>query len=491
MKKAISKKNLWDRTPLLVKSTLGRGLRLVPLEWLLGKGFRMNHDFVREAQWWPTERIREYQLERLQSICRLAYSETRYYSRAFDAIGFQPRDLKTLEDLARLPTIDRRTIQANTEEMCALAPTHYRVDMCLTGGTGGSPLTFYMDCRRSVIEYAYLVASWERAGYKLGTPRAVFCGNKHVRLHRNGLRHQYDPVLRQHEYSSFHMTDGNMRQYLEHVATIGPCFLHAFPSCLAAMTRFLRRSAIDAPSNVLGMIAESENVYSDQRVEIERAFGARMFSYYGHSEKLVLAAECEHSTDYHVWPTYGYFELLDEDGHPVTTPGQQGEIVGTGFINTVMPFIRYRTGDYATYVGRRCEACGREHAVLRDIRGHRTQEVLIGADGTALPWTGICMDNMDVDLSAFIHVRQLQFYQDTPGHAVLKIAPAEGFSHDSRQRIAEYFARRLVGMVDFTIELTDTIPLSPRGKVIYVDQRIPQITMVGPGDTLKEEGRQA
>ena len=53
---------------------------------------------------------------------------------------------------------------------------------------------------------------------------------------------------------------------------------------------------------------------------IEEVFGVRMFSCYGHSEKLVLAAECEHSTDCHVWPTYGFFELIDEQGEVITTP---------------------------------------------------------------------------------------------------------------------------------------------------------------------------
>jgi phenylacetate-CoA ligase len=195
-------------------------------------------------------------------------------------------------------------------------------------------------------------------------------------------------------------------------------------------------------------------------------FGCPYFSCYGHSEKLVLAAECEQSTDYHVWPTYGYFELLDEAGQPVTTPGQRGEIVGTGFINTVMPFIRYRTGDEATYVGRRCDACGREHTILREIRGHRPQEVLIAADGSEIPWAAMVMHDRTYD-----HVRQFQFRQDAPGQAVLRVVPGEGFGDEDRRRIRSNLDRKLDGRVNFTIELVESIPLSPRGKAIYVDQQ--------------------
>jgi phenylacetate-CoA ligase len=204
---------------------------------------------------------------------------------------------------------------------------------------------------------------------------------------------------------------------------------------------------------------------------VEETFGCRCFSCYGHSEKLVLAVECEQSTDYHVWPTYGCCELLDDDGRPITTPGQRGEIVGTGFINTVMPFVRYRTGDYATYVGSRCEACGREHVVLRDIQGHRTQEMLIAADGSGIPWTAL---NMHDD--TFLHVRQFQFFQDTPGKAVLRIVPAAQFGAGDAERIQRNLHPKLEDRLTFTIQLVETILLPARGKAIYVDQRIP------PGD---------
>ncbi|MBU0717606.1 MAG: phenylacetate--CoA ligase family protein, partial [Planctomycetes bacterium] len=105
------------------------------------------------------------------------------------------------------------------------------------------------------------------------------------------------------------------------------------------MVRFMRHTGRVVPSNICGVLAESEIVYPDDRALAEQLLGVRYFSSYGHTEKLVMAAECEHSGDYHVWPTYGIAELLDDEGRPITTPGQRGEIVGTGFINTIVPFI--------------------------------------------------------------------------------------------------------------------------------------------------------
>jgi len=479
MKKALSKKNLWEKTSSLVKTTLGRGLGIFPPAWLLGVKFRANCRFVREAQWWPAERSREYQLRRLQEILKLAYEKTKFYSRMFDSAGFHPNDFQSLDCISRLPVIDKQVVVENLAEMCTRSVTSRNVDFASTGGTSGTPLHFYVDAGRSAIEYAYLTTSWGRAGYKLGMPMAVLRG-RIVKPDKNGLRHEYDPILRHHYYSAFHLSDENMARYLKHIAALSPCFLHVYPSSAAALARFILRNDQQAPKNIQGIIAESEIVYPEQRRMVKDVFKCRLFSCYGHSEKLVLAAGCEKSDDYHIWPTYGYFEMLDENNNQVTTPGRRGEIVGTGFINTVMPFIRYRTGDWATYVGDHCRECGREHTIIRDIRGHRTQEVLIATDGSEISWTAL---NMHDD--TFLRVRQFQFMQETPGKAILRVIPAADFSQEDAVRIKKNLGRKLDGRIIFDTRLVDAIDLSPRGKAIYVDQRIPPDSLNHTGFTKK------
>ena len=466
MKRTISRKNLWDGTPRLLKSALGSVLQFLPLNWLLGSVFRANSAFVHGAQWWPVERAVEYQVSRLRELLKHAYDNTKYYHRMFDSLGFCPGDIQTLDCMNQLPTIDKDVVIENRSDMCARNVNAGDMESVVTAGTGGTPLSFLINAERSAMEYSYLVAGWERAGFRLEAPTAVLRGRT-VRTEQGRFPHEYDPIFRQHYYSSFHMSDENLERYLEHIAAIGSRYLHVYPSTVTALARFILRSGVNAPESIEGILAESEIVYPEQRKLVEEIFGCRYLSSYGQTEKVVLAAGCEHSNDYHVWPTYGYFELLDDDGNPVTTPGEQGEIVGTGFINTVMPFIRYRTGDWATYVGDRCEACGREHTLIRDIRGHRTQEVLIAVDGSEISWTAL---NMHDD--TFARVRQFQFLQEERGQAVLRVVPTRGFGEHDVDRIQRNLGRKLDNQLAFTIELTDAIPLSARGKAIYVDQRI-------------------
>ncbi len=463
---ALSRKNVWEAMPRVLRAGLGRPLSLLPPRLLFGKRFTEQVAFVDKAQWWSSDEANAYQLGRVRRICRIASERSPYYQRVFKEAGFGPPDLKSTGALSQLPTIDRSVLRGHLEEMRTTAPHARSVDFVSTGGTNGMPLHFYIGADRSAVEYAHLVNSWRRVGYDLSMPMAVFRGHV-VRADGGGVFHEYDPVLRNHFFSSFHMTDDDMRKYVRYIRGIGDCFLHVYPSTVSTLARFMRRDGQDPLTNVRGIIAESEVVYPGQREMVEDVFGCRYLSCYGHSEKVVAATGCEHSADYHVWPTYGYFELLDEHNRPVTEPGGRGEIVGTGFINDVVPFIRYRTGDFATYVADRCAACGREHIIIANISGHRTQELLVAADNSSIAWTAL---NMHDD--TFVNVQQFQFYQDSPGRAVLRIVRSEGFSEEDERRIVRNLGRKLDGRLRIETALVDSIPLSSTGKAIYVDQRL-------------------
>lgn len=464
--RAFSRKNLWDRAPGWVKKTAGLGLGWMPQQRLLGKKFSENYTRAREADRWTTTQIRDQQLAALRDICMHAKENSPYCRRIFAEYGFDPARLQTAEDLQVLPRIDKATLSEHLDEMKTKSLADPGVDEVATGGSGGEPLRFYIGSDRSAIEFAHLVTQWERGGFTLGMPTAVFRGEE-VTNRTRGVRTKYDPILRRHFFSNFHMSDDDMRSYLEFVARLPECALLTYPSSAYALARFIHQGGHEPLTNVRAILVGSEMTYAGQRELAESAFNSRYYTWYGHSEKLVLAGECEHSTDYHVAPSYGYCELLDDDGNPVTAPGEQGEIVGTGFINRVVPFIRYRTGDYATLVGNKCAACGRETMILRDIKGHLTQEQLYVADGSAVSWTSL---NMHDD--TFDNVRQFQFSQHTPGRCTLKIVPEPEFGDNDAARILRNLDRKLDGRMDVTIDRVEEIPLTRNGKTIYVDQKI-------------------
>lgn len=462
MRKALSRKNLWEASPRWVKNSIGKVFGLFPAANILGGGFRSNLRFARETEQWPSGKTKDYQLQQLQEVLRRAYEKTDYYREQFDRIGFRPEDFKSVEDMSSLPFIDKGIVIGNLDRMMTTPKDTAGIDYVATGGSSGNQLRFYIDAGRSATEFAYLSASWERCGYQVGMPTAVLRGQI-VPPDRNGLRHEFDPILRRHYYSNFHMDETSIKRYLQHIETIGPCFLLCYPSSAFAIAQFLVKTRTSFNAQIKGVLIGSENVYPDQRKYIEEALGCRCFSWYGHSEKLVMAAECESSSDYHVWATYGYCELIDEKGSPIRLAGQRGEIVGTGFINTVVPFIRYRTGDYAEYVGDRCEACGRETMILRNLEGRWPQGDLVGKDGGL-----ISMTTVNVHDDTFDKVRDYQFRQSVPGQAILSVVPLGDLTENDRKRIVEAMNKRLQGQITLELKVRSELVQTGRGKIMRV-----------------------
>jgi phenylacetate-CoA ligase len=465
MKYAVSRKNLWEKAPGFVRRGAGYLFNRIPTKYFFGKRYREVASFINSSQWWSNDQIEDYQLAEVRRMCQHAFNNSKFYRDQFDAYNFDPFNIKSLSDIRKLPVIDRETINNNMESILTSSIRSTDVDYVTTGGTTGAPLRFYTTSGRSQIELAYLHAGWARVGYHPDDTLAVLRGR--LIKERNDFYHEYDPLLRHHYYSAFHLNDANMAQYITHISSIGDCYLHVYPSTVAYLARYLRRNGTDAPSNVKGIIAESENIYPEQREMVESVFGVRYFSSYGHSEKLIQATECEHSRNYHVWPTYGYFELINSEGDAVNNEGEVGEIVGTGFINHVMPFIRYRTGDYATYVSGACPDCGRNHTLIKDIRGHNTQEHLVAHDGSLIPWSAINMHD-----ETFDNILRFQFEQDKPGYAMLNIIPTENLNDNNINKMILNLKKKFDGRLEFDVRKVKDIPLTKSGKSVFVNQKI-------------------
>ncbi len=472
MKLALSKKNLWERTPASLKAVIGRAAGLAPLPYLLGRGFREWYALLEDAQWWSADRIQAYQLSQLRRIVTLAFEKSEFYRDHFGRVGFEPGDLKEPSDLAGLPTIDKETVRANLDQMTTVDVRSQSIDYVSTSGTGGTPLGFYLDASRSGIEFAHLTQSWRRVGYRPGMTTAVLRGQA-VQPDRTGLYHSYDPLLRFHYYSSFQLNADQMRRYIAHLHRIQPRFLHFYPSSLYVLARFAASEELTLPASIEAALLGSEPVYRQQREFVGQHFPFKLYSWYGHSEKCVLAAECEHSPLYHVWPTYGYCEIVNIEGRPAEQ-GESGEIVGTSFMNSVTPFIRYRTDDYATLAGDGCSACGRKHTLLADLHGHRTQEYLVTRGKRAIiAWTAV---NMHDD--TFDGIMKFQFVQREPGAAELRIVPNAGPAAYCVDRIRRHLKQKLNGEIDVSIVVCDDIIPSKSGKKPIVLQLVPDADQI-------------
>ncbi|MFZ1682957.1 MAG: phenylacetate--CoA ligase family protein, partial [Candidatus Zixiibacteriota bacterium] len=217
--------------------------------------------------------------------------------------------------------------------------------------------------------------------------------------------------------------------------------------------------------SVKAILCGSENLYSFQRQLIQNIFQCRVYSWYGHSEKAVLAGECENTEQYHVFPEYGIAELIDNSDAPAANENDLGEIVGTSLHNFAFPMIRYRTMDLARLGPKSC-ACGRNHMLIKSVEG-RLQELIVSGTGRYVSMTAI---NMHTDV--FDNVRQFQFYQENPGQVTFNIVRKPTYTDSDTGRIRHELANKLGEDFGLTISFVDDIPRTATGKYRFAIQRL-------------------
>jgi len=433
----------------------------LPPEICYGPLFSRTLALLRESEKWDEGRIIEYQVNQLRAVLRHAAKNVPYYRKLFRQTGFDPERVRDLSDIRSLPLLDKETVRANTQDLLADNIKSRDRFYHTTGGTMGKPLGFYNLRHSGGRERAFMFMQWSRVGFAPGHLRAMLRGW----TVRDSRHWRYEVSERAYVFSNFHMTVENAARYARVMREKKIPFLHSYPSAVIDFARHLKDLGLEPP-RFQAVLASSENLYPGQREFIESFYGARLFSWYGHSENLILAGECEVSSHYHIFPEYGVTELLGEDGSPAEREDEMGEMVGTTLDNFAMPLIRYRTDDWAMIGPSSC-ACGRPHKLLKTTRGRWHQEMLVGKFDNLISVTAL-----NVHSDVFDRVHQIQFYQRERGKVQLRIKSKPDYTERDTRRILQAMNEKMGDTMEISLSFMDEIPLSPRGKFRLIVQEL-------------------
>ena len=452
------KRRLYESLPLPIK----RIACVVPFSWWGGKVYRSIYG---RGAWFDQarpEELRQYQEKELGKVLRFAVDQVPAYQTLRPIVDRH----KPFEALKAFPLLAKDTVQANQRSFLPRdieKISHYET---ATGGTSGKQLKIFLDDSSQSVELAFMHRQWLRVSYTPGHRKATFRGVPFPNL-KPGVFWQHNPIYNELQFSPFHMNEATLGAYVDRIIRFAPSYLHGYPSALAIMADYiLRHNLTDKMPRINAALLGSEGASMAQRERIERAFRTRVYSWYGHSERVILAGECEKNSTYHEFPDYGILEIIDDGGKPCDRAGERGEIVGTGLFNRCMPLIRYRTGDYAIRLDSQCE-CGRAWDRFTDVEGRWKQEMIVGKTGARI---SIAALNMHGPL--FERVIRFQYFQDTPGVCVLKMIVAPDFREQDRMAIEAAYKVRVGDEVQFTVIPVDEIPSTVRGKSKMVDSRL-------------------
>lgn len=448
---------------------------LAPFYYMLPENVRYSATFTKEMQELKridsltSEQQESEKNEALRKLIAYSYEHVPYYRELFDGIGLSPSEIKTEKDLKKIPFLTKELLVQNREKLLSDEFDKSSLVYITTSGSTGTPTGLYVQKESVMRERVYCVHMFEDFGMQADSSRLVLRGKQFWAQAAKGKSWQWDAFKRELSVNIFDMSDENMEKYCRAIEKYKPDFAYGYMSAMYVLCKYISQRKGGLKHKFKGFLAISETVVPEQRDFIENVIGAKAFSFYGMSERVIIAPECKCSREYHVEPLYGIAELVDSDGKVINDPGVDGELVGTSLLNYAMPLIRYKMGDMAAWSENESCACGCGKKRLAYVSGRKTKDVLINRDGLA-----VSMASLEVHSKIYDYMSRYQFVQDEIGKVTVKAVPIPGLeiTDEMLGEIAEAFNKRTMNKIEFMAELVDVIPPKANGKFSIIDQHL-------------------
>ncbi|MBQ0103177.1 MAG: phenylacetate--CoA ligase [Prevotellaceae bacterium] len=319
------------------------------------------------------EEIEALQLERLQKTVRHCMNSP-FYKQRFESIGLTPDDIKSLDDLRKIPFTTKQDLRDTYPFGIASVPLDKCVRLHSSSGTTGNP-TVILHTQRDLDEWANAVA---RCLHMVGLrPTDVFQNSSGYGMFTGGLGFQYG--AERLGMLTVPAAAGNTLRQLKFIKDFGTTALHAIPSYAARLYEVMVEQGIDPrkDTKLKTLVIGAEPHSEEQRRRIENMLGVKAYNSFGMSEMCGpgVAFECKEQNGLHIWEDYYIVEIVDPETLEPVPEGQIGELVLTTINREAMPLLRYRTRDLTRILPGECP-CGRNHKRLDRMQG-RSDDMII------------------------------------------------------------------------------------------------------------------
>jgi len=327
-----------------------------------------------EAETMPREDLRALQLQRLQTVVERVYHLVPFYRRRLDEAGVKPEDIRTLDDLQRLPFTTKQDIRDNYPFGMFATPMAQIVRIHASSGTTGKP-TPVAYTQRDLDNWAELMA------------RTISCAGAHrgdivhigygYGLFTGGLGFHYG--AERLGAAVIPVSGGQTRRQIMLIQDFGPTVLCCTPSFALYLAEVGQEMGVAFKDTSLRVGIFGAEPWSEaMRQEIENRLQLDALDIYGLSEIMGpgVAVECiEAKKGLHFFEDHFLPEIIDPQTLEPVTPGEMGELVITTLTKEAFPLLRYRTRDVTNLDYAPC-VCGRTIARMSRIRG-RSDDMLI------------------------------------------------------------------------------------------------------------------
>ncbi len=421
----------------------------------------------------PRELLGQLQLQRLQSTVANAYDNVPLHRQRLQAAGLRPADIRSLDDLARLPFTLKSDLRDHYPFGLFARPLGDIARLHASSGTTGKA-TVVGYTKDDLSTWADLMA---RCLFSAGVRRGDVVHNAYgYGLFTGGLGFHYG--AERLGAVVVPVSGGSTERQIGLIMDFNARVLCATPSYALAIAEVAREQGVDLRKSRLRIGLFGAEPWSPaMRLEIETQLGLKAVDTYGLSEIMGpgVACECDCRDGLHGWEDHFLFEVVDPETGRALPEGEAGELVITTLTKQALPMLRYRTRDITRLTSAPCD-CGRTHVRILRITGRNDDMLIIrGVNVYPSQVEAVLVGRPKIAP----HYQLVVTREGVLDHVRIEVEAVQGISADQFVEIAREVKHHVKSQVGITTEVSvqppGTLPRS-QGKAVRVrDLRVKEI----------------
>ena len=332
----------------------------------------MEHYYQPEIECASREQIKAWQDERLVKQVKHVYDNVPYYRKKMDEKGITPSDIRSTEDLHKLPFITKEDLREAYPYGLVAVPLGDCVRIQSTSGTTGRRVVaFYTQhdldlwedcCARAIMAAGGTKEDVVHVSYGYG----LFTGGPGL----NGGSHKVGSL-------TLPMSSGNTERQIQFMTDLGSTILCCTPSYAAYLAECIHEKGMQDEIKLKAGIFGAEAWTEEMRQDIQKSLGIKAYDIYGLTEISGpgVSFECSSQSGMHINEDHFIAEIINPVTGEVLPEGEKGELVFTSITKEAFPLLRYRTRDICVLSREKC-SCGRTHVKMTKPMG-RSDDMLI------------------------------------------------------------------------------------------------------------------
>jgi phenylacetate-CoA ligase len=410
------------------------------------------------TQFVPSTVLKQEQLKITKEFINTSLLNNSFYMKSDN----YPKRINIEEDIYHLPILTKKDIRKSLDSL-------YSQDLkkaiwSHTSGTTGTSISFPIKEEIFQREYAFrqLHYSWGGVSLDRRDKIAIIAGHKVTPINNDKPPFWVTDYINNWLYfSSYHLSEHNLKSYIDKLDRFNPKMIHGYPSSLFMLAMGYEKYG-KGSLRLKSIFSSSETLLENQRSKIENVFGVKVYNWYGTSEMNVNIVECEYG-ELHLKYEHSFVEILNNKNMPCK-PGETGRIISTNVGNNCFPLLRYEVGDSITLSMVQTSKCGRSGLLVDQIIG-RNEDYIITTNGRFV-------GRLDHIFKDTVNIKEAQIQQDIQTEVILRIVPDSNFSKKDELLLVKEAKYRLGKDMIIIIEKVDHIKRTSNGKFNFIISNI-------------------